>query len=98
MAFTTLVFFSLFAVFCARSDERSAFANLFSNGWLWGAVGLSILLQIAVVYVPFLQKAFSTVPLSASDWARCLLVGSSVLWITEVTKLALRMRARARAR
>ena len=96
MAFTTLVFFSLFAVFCARSDERSAFANLFSNGWLWGAVGLSILLQIAVVYVPFLQKAFSTVALSMSDWARCLLVGSSVLWITEVTKLALRMRARAR--
>ena len=98
MAFTTLVFFSLFAAFCARSDERSAFANLFSNRWLWGAVGLSILLQIAVVYVPFLQKAFSTVALSASDWARCLLVGSFVLWITEVTKLALRMRARRRNR
>ncbi len=98
MAFTTLVFFSLFAAFCARSDERSAFANLFSNGWLWGAVGLSILLQIAVVYVPFLQKAFSTVALSASDWARCLLVGSSVLWVTEVTKLALRMRARRKSR
>jgi P-type Ca2+ transporter type 2C len=94
MAFTTLVFFSLFAVFCARSDERSAFANLFSNGWLWGAVGLSILLQVAVVYVPFLQTAFSTVGLSASDWTRCLLVGSSVLWLTEVTKLVQRMRTR----
>src|SRR5215475_5379419 len=64
MAFTTLVFFSLFTVFNARSDERSAFVGLFSNKWLWGAVLLSLLLQVAVVYVPFLQAAFSTVRLS----------------------------------
>ena len=38
MAFTTLVFFSLFTVFNARSDEQSAFIGLFSNKWLWGAV------------------------------------------------------------
>src|SRR5262245_33916612 len=53
MAFTTLVFFSLFTVFNARSDERSAFIGLFSNRWLWGAVLLSLLLQVAVIYVPF---------------------------------------------
>ena len=64
MAFTTLVLFSLFTVFNARSDERSAFAELFTNGWLWGAVALSLLLQVAVVYVPFLQQAFSTVALT----------------------------------
>jgi len=34
--FTTVVFFSLFTVFNARSDERSAFEGLFSNKWLWG--------------------------------------------------------------
>ncbi|HSL53763.1 MAG TPA: cation-translocating P-type ATPase, partial [Pyrinomonadaceae bacterium] len=49
MAFTTLVFFSLFNVLNARSDERSAFAGLFSNKWLWGAVLLSLLLQVTVV-------------------------------------------------
>lgn len=54
MAFTTLVLFSLFTVFNARSDERSAFIWLFSNKWLWGAVLLSFLLQAAVVYLPFL--------------------------------------------
>jgi hypothetical protein len=48
MAFTTLVFFQLFTVFNARSDERSAFVGLFSNNWLWGAVLLSLLLQAAV--------------------------------------------------
>ncbi|HEY0868501.1 MAG TPA: cation-translocating P-type ATPase, partial [Fimbriimonas sp.] len=58
MAFTTLVLFQLFTVFNARSDDRSAFVGLFANRWLWGAVLLSLLLQVAVVYTPFLQRAF----------------------------------------
>ncbi|HLS85781.1 MAG TPA: cation-translocating P-type ATPase [Burkholderiales bacterium] len=89
MAFTTLVFFSLFNVFNARSDERSAFAGLFTNRtnfWLLGAVLLSAALQLAVVYVPFLQQAFSTVSLSAADWALCAAVASSVLWLRELEK------------
>jgi Ca2+-transporting ATPase len=90
MAFTTLVFFSLFAVFNARSDERSAFSGLFSNLWLWGAVGLSLGLQVLVVYMPFLQKAFSTTALTWSDWLQCAVVGSSVLWVRELTKLVVR--------
>jgi P-type Ca2+ transporter type 2C len=92
MAFTTLLFFSLFTVFNARSDDRSAFVGMFSNKWLWGAVALSLVLQVAVIYVPFLQQAFSTVSLSAGDWLRCAVVGSSVLWLRELTKLAARSR------
>ena len=68
MAFTTLMLFQLFNVFNARSDEQSAFRGLFHNRWLWGAVALSLVLQVAVIYVPFLQNAFSTVSLSLSDW------------------------------
>jgi P-type Ca2+ transporter type 2C len=94
MAFTTLVFCSLFTVFNARSDERSAFAGLFSNKWLWGAVLLSLLLQVAVIYVPFLQQAFSTVSLSAGDWLRCAGVASSVLWLRELSKLVTRATGR----
>jgi Ca2+-transporting ATPase len=97
MAFTTLVFFSLFAVFNARSDERSAFDGLFSNGWLWAAVALSLLLQLAVVYVPFLQKAFSTVALNAGDWLLCAAVASSVLWLRELDKLIKRVVRRSPA-
>src|SRR5690606_36040788 len=41
MAFNTIVLLSLFNVFNARSDTRSAFLNLGSNMWLWGAVALS---------------------------------------------------------
>jgi len=94
MAFTTLMIFQLFNVFNARSDERSAFRGLFTNGWLWAAIGLALALQMAVVYVPVLQQAFSTVSLSLGDWVRCAAVASSVLWLREVSKAVTRMRAR----
>jgi P-type Ca2+ transporter type 2C len=94
MAFTTLVFFSLFTVFNARSDERSAFVGLFSNTWLWGAVLVSLVLQAAVVYLPFLQQAFSTVGLSVGDWLRCAAVASSVLWLRELSKVVTRATSR----
>jgi Ca2+-transporting ATPase len=64
---------------------------MFSNHWLWAAVTLSIVLQAAVVYVPFLQRAFSTVDLALADWGHCLVVASSVLWLREGVKLLHRM-------
>ncbi len=93
MAFTTLVFFQLFNALNARSDELSAFVGLFANRWLWLALALSALLQVAVVYVPFLQAAFGTVPLSPTDWLVCIAVGSTVLWLRELVKLVQRRRA-----
>jgi Ca2+-transporting ATPase len=90
MAFTTMVLFSLFTVFNARSDENTAFQGMFSNKWLWGAVLLSLVLQAAVIYIPFLQKAFSTVGLSFGDWLRCAAVASSVLWLRELSKVVTR--------
>jgi P-type Ca2+ transporter type 2C len=94
MAFTTLMIFQLFNVFNARSDENSAFKGLFSNGWLWAAIGLALALQIAVLYQPVLQHAFSTVPLNGTDWLRCVSVASSVLWLREASKVITRMRSR----
>jgi Ca2+-transporting ATPase len=94
IAFTTLVLFSLFNVFNARSDERSAFAGLFANKWLWVAIVLSLGLQVAVIYVPVLQQAFSTTALTLEDWLVCALVGSSVLWSCELMKLLTRARRR----
>jgi len=91
MAFTTLVMFQLFNVFNARSDERSAFRGLFRNRWLWSAVALSIGLHVAVIYLPFLQRAFSTVSLSWEDWVRCIVIASSVLWLRELSKVVRRM-------
>ena len=91
MAFTTLMLFQLFNVFNARSDERSAFAGLFTNRWLWAALGLSLALQVLVVYVPFLQQAFSTTGLERpATGCCCVAVASSVLWLREASKLVTR--------
>jgi Ca2+-transporting ATPase len=91
MAFTTLTLFQLFNVFNARSDRRSAFADLFRNGWLWAAVAVSVGLQVSVVYAPALQQAFSTVGLGWRDWLFCAAVASSVLWTREAAKLVRRL-------
>jgi Ca2+-transporting ATPase len=92
LAFTTLVFFQLFNVLNARSDEASAFQGLFSNKWLWLALLVSVALQIAVIYLPILQTPFNTVPLTALDWTVCIVVGSTVLWLSEVVKVIRRRR------
>jgi Ca2+-transporting ATPase len=90
MAFTTLMLFQIFNVVNARSDERSAFARLFTNGWLWVAMGGSVGLQVMVVYAPFLQRAFGTTALTGRDWMVCVAVSSSVLWLRELSKLIAR--------
>ena len=95
MAFTTLMLGQLFNVFNARSDQRSAFRGLFSNPWLWLAFGLSVAMHVAVMYVPFLQRAFSTRSLTLLDWAECTIVASTVLWAREATKAAAAVRRRA---
>jgi Ca2+-transporting ATPase len=87
LAFTTLVFFQLFNTLNARSDEASAFSALCSNPWLWLAIGVSVGLQIGVISLPFLHQPFHTMPLSLTDWAVCITVGSMVLWLRELLKL-----------
>jgi len=93
MAFTTLMLFQIFNVINARSDERSAFVGLFANAWLWAAIGGSIVLQILVVHVSLLQRAFGTTDLAARDWFSCAIVASSVLWLRELSKLVRRWNA-----
>ena len=85
--FTVLVIAHLFQCFNARSETASAFKNLFVNPWLWGAVALSALLQVAVVNVPFLNLAFGTVPLTLDQWLTCLAMASVVLIYSELRKL-----------
>ncbi|HEU4628591.1 MAG TPA: cation-translocating P-type ATPase [Gemmatimonadaceae bacterium] len=94
MAFTTLMVAQLFNVLNARSDERSAFAHPFTNGWLWGALAASLALQLLVLHVPGLQRAFGTVALSGADWLRCVVAASAVLWIREAEKLVVRLTRR----
>jgi magnesium-transporting ATPase (P-type) len=90
-AFTTLVLAQLYNCFNARSERTSAFRHLFVNPWLWGAIALSLLLQVAVVHVGFLNVAFGTVPLTVNQWITCAAMASIVLWVSELRKLLLRV-------
>ena len=93
MAFTTLVLAQLLNVFNARSEERSAFVGLFTNRWLWAAIGFSLGLQLLVLYVPGMQKAFGTMSLHSIDWLRCVGAASMVLWVSEGLKILERRRS-----
>jgi Ca2+-transporting ATPase len=86
LAFHTLVLFQLFDVVCIRSDEQSALRGLFANRWLWVSIAFALVLQGLVLYVPALQKAFSTVALDGGDWALCALTASSVVVVRECLK------------
>ena len=94
MGFTILVFAQLFNAIASRSHLQSAFVGLFSNKWLWGAIGLSIVLQLFVIYVPFLNTAFGTTPLPPMAWLECIGLAFFVLLASEIRKIFLRMRAK----
>jgi P-type Ca2+ transporter type 2C len=92
MAFTTLVLAQLYNCFNARSDRVSAFHHMFTNPLLWGAIAVSVALQVLVVHVPLLNDAFDTSPLSLAQWATCAALASAVLWADELRKLVRRRR------
>ncbi len=96
--FTVLVITQLINTINARSETRTAFNRFFANGWLWAAIALSALLQVVVVQVPFFNTAFTTTPLSLSQWLVCVALASTVLWVSEVRKLILRRLDRRRSR
>ena len=88
--FTVLVLAQLFNCFNARSETTTAFRYIFTNRWLWAAIGASLLLQVAVVHLGPLNVAFGTVPLPLEQWLVCVAMGSSVLWLGEIRKWVLR--------
>jgi calcium-translocating P-type ATPase len=89
-AFTVLVLAQLANVFCARSETLSLVHRFFGNPWLWGAVALSALLQVAVVNLPFLNRAFSTAPLTLGQWGACIGLALVVPAASEMRKWWLR--------
>ena len=91
VAFTVLVFAQLFNVLNCRHERTSAFVDLFRNRWMWGAIALSVVLQVLVIGVPLLNQAFGTVPLDPEQWLIAILLASSVLLLDELRKLVLRL-------
>jgi Ca2+-transporting ATPase len=87
-AFCTVAFAQLFFSFTCRS-QRYAMPQLgiFSNRWLLGAIGISVLLQLAVVTMPFLRPLFQAEAELAGDWLLIAVLALIPVTIIEVTKL-----------
>jgi Ca2+-transporting ATPase len=96
IAFMVLALSQVLHAFNARSRTRSTFtAGLFANGWLWGAVLICLLLQVAAVYVPLLQVTLRTVQPSARDWMLIAASAMTPVAVVEMVKLGARRVARA---
>lgn len=93
LAFVCMALFQWFNAFNCRSERRSLFSlGLFSNYWLLLASALVIMLQLSLLYVPFLAKIFRTEPLSLHEWLYLGLLASSIIFIDELRKLYVRSR------
>jgi Ca2+-transporting ATPase len=91
MVFTVLTLSQMGHVLAIRQERESLFrAGLLSNRLLFGAVVLTVLLQFALVYVPFLQDIFGTQNLDATHILIAVALSTVIFWVIEIQKWALR--------
>ncbi len=91
VVFTVLTLSQLFHSLAVRSETESLFRlGLFSNLPMLGAVTLTLLLQLAVIYLPVFNGIFHTQPLPMFDLAVCVAVSSLVLFAVEIEKWLVR--------
>lgn len=99
MAFVTLSASELLRAFTARSENYSIFKiGVFSNKWMNWAVLASLVLMLAVVYIPFLNPVFKTVPLGLDQWKLILPLLFIPSIVAELTKLVLNRREKDKAK
>lgn len=93
MVFTVLCLTQLGHVLAIRSEHESLFTQgLFSNKALLGAVCLTFILQLATIYVPFLNPIFRTAPLTAAELVFTLAISSLIFFAVEMEKWLRRRR------
>jgi P-type Ca2+ transporter type 2C len=89
--FTMLCFTQLAHVMAIRSERTSLFAmGVASNRPLLGAVLITVVLQLAVVYIPVFNTLFKTVPLRPLELGACIAASLVILAIVELEKWARR--------
>ncbi|MEM2109349.1 MAG: cation-translocating P-type ATPase C-terminal domain-containing protein, partial [Candidatus Odinarchaeota archaeon] len=87
IVFTTVMLFQMVSVFTFRSEKTSIFKMKFlSNKYLVVAVAISVIMQLIVVYIPFLQFPFKTTSILLIDWVLIILVTLSLLVYSEIRK------------
>jgi len=95
MSFTTFFMFQFFNIFNSKMRKTTIFSTeLFSNTWLFVSVILTLILQLLIVYLPFFNRIFNTIPLNLNDWLIILAISSSIIWLNELIKLAKRIKTK----
>jgi Ca2+-transporting ATPase len=98
IVFTTITLSQMGNALAIRSNRDSLFRiGLLSNKAMLGAVLLTLVTQLAVVYIPFLQSLFKTGPLTAPELVLCLLLSTVVFWAIEIEKWVMRLRRKRAA-
>ncbi|MFN8439566.1 MAG: cation-translocating P-type ATPase [Caldilineaceae bacterium] len=88
MMFATLAFAQMWQALGIRSGKESLFrAGLFSNPTLLGMVLVTLVLQLAAIYLPILQTFLNTNPLHWTDLLLCLGASALVFVVAEVEKV-----------
>lgn len=91
IVFTSIVMFEVFNTFNCRSERHSILrVGPFKNRYLLVALASSIILQLAVIYIPSLQSSFGTVALNIFDWLIIIGVSATGLIGVEAVKAYLR--------
>ena len=83
----TLIIGKIFYLFNIRTPELALSKELFSNPKAFLFVGLMMILQLILTYVPFMQKIFSTGTIGLYEWGLAIAAGAIVLIVTEFDKL-----------
>jgi Ca2+-transporting ATPase len=93
MVFTVLSISQMGQAMAVRSEWQSLFTQgIFGNKQLVGAVLLTLGLQMAVIYIPFMQDIFSTQALTLNELLLCLGLSTIVFWAVEIEKWVKRIK------
>lgn len=86
MAFLTMNFIEIFHAICMRSQRNSIFKLKSMNWWLLGAFGVSTLLTIGVIYIPFFVKLFKFTSISILELGVAIGLAALIIPIIEIVK------------
>ncbi len=87
MVFTEIVLFELLFAFVCQSEKKLNFKTIFTNHSLVLAVIISLILQLIMVYTPFMQKIFETTPLDPYEWIVLLLLASTAFLVPGIKNI-----------
>ena len=91
VAMSAIVMMEIIYIFSSRSFTKPALSKgFFSNKWIFAGAGLTLLLQLSVVYIPVVNSFFNTSPISMMGWMPILASAGALFAFVELEKIVMR--------